>query len=305
MQSPSPAPAVPLPARFAASGSAIVRSVGFTPELSSEAAGWRNLGFYGWRGHCEEASFEPFEEPVLVYHVGGAQTVPIRVGRNWDRRTHPGLITVIPPAMRIGWDIRGEVHSRSIHLGSRFFGADEGDTPKSPPLSFRCGVQDPVLVSAIQALEQELREPRELGTLYADAVADFMALHLLRAERAPERSPLPGRGLSQNALRKVTERIEASIEHGISLQALADEAALSRPYFSSAFRQSTGLSPHRYLTQRRLARARSLLRDSALSLAEVALRCGFSSQAHFTQYFHRDNGQTPRQFRRAAADGQA
>lgn len=288
------------PGRFAASGRSIVQAIGFAPELSSHAAGWKNLAFYGWRGQCEEAAFEPFDEPVIVYHVGGAQTVPVRVGRNWNLQTHPGLVTIIPPATRIGWDIRGEVHSRSIHLGSRFFSASDGDVPSAPTLRFRCGVQDPVLTSAIQALEHELREPRELGTLYADAVSDFMALHLLRDSASPAAAPRRGSSLSHRALQRVLDRIEASIEHGVSLQALADETSLSRTYFSSAFRQSTGVSPHRYLTQRRLAHARDLLRSTALSLSEVALRCGFSNQAHFTQYFHRENGVTPRLFRQAA-----
>lgn len=291
--------AVQPPGRFAASGHSIIRSVGFAPELSSESAGWKNLAFYGWRGQCREAAFEPFEEPVIVYHVGGAQTVSVRVGRNWDLQTHPGLVTIIPPATRIGWDIRGEVHSRSIHLGSRFFSATDSDAPTASRLQFRCGVQDPLLTSAIEALEQELREPRELGTLYADSVADFMALHLLRDSGHPATSARRSGSLSRQSLQRVMERIESSIERGISLQALADETSLSRTYFAAAFRESTGLSPHRYLTQRRLARARDLLSVSALSLAEVALRCGFSSQAHFTQYFHRESGATPNQFRKA------
>lgn len=297
MQTPSSATTGTPLGRFAASGRSIVRAVGFAPELSSESAGWKNLAFYGWRGQCREAAFEPFEEPVIVYHVGGAQTVPVRVGRNWDRRTHPGLVTVIPPATRIEWDIRGEVYSRSIHLGSRFFSAADGDEPARPELQFRCGVQDPVLTSAICAMEMELREPRELGTLYADAVSDFMALHLLRTCGKPALLPQRRGALSGRLLRRVLERIESSVERGISLQALADEVALSRTYFSSAFRGAMGMSPHRYLTQRRLARARALLLTTNLSLAEVALRCGFSSQAHFTQYFHRENGVTPQQFR--------
>lgn len=294
------------PGRFSASGRAIVRSVGFTPELSSESAGWSSLALYGWRGQCQEAAFEPFEEPVIVYHVGGAQTVPVRVGRHWDRQTHPGLITVIPPATRIGWDIRGEVHSRSVHLGSKFFTAAEGEgTAPVPTLRFRCGVQDPLLISAIHALENELRQPQQHGTLYADSVSDFMALHLLRecASASAPLQPLQRGGLSRRMLQRVLERLESSIETGISLQALADEVSLSRAYFSVAFRQSTGVSAHRFLTQRRLLRARELLDTTRLSLAEVALRCGFSSQAHFTQYFHREIGLTPRQFRRGGSSG--
>lgn len=283
------------PGRFAASGRSIAQAVGFAPELSSESR-WSSLALYGWRGHCRDAEFEPFEEPVIVYHVGGARTVPVRVGRNWNRRTHPGLLTIIPPATRIGWDIRGEVHSRSVHLGSKFFAAaGDGEIPR---LQFRCGVQDPLLLSAIQALERELHQPDQHGTLYVDAVSDFMALHLLRENGRSAALPQRRGALSRRALQRVMERLEFSIETGISLQSLADETGLSRAYFSATFRDATGVSPHRYLTQRRLARAGELLSHSTLPLADIALRCGFSSQAHFTEYFHRENGVTPNRFRR-------
>ena len=290
-----PSPAVA--GRFAASGRAIRSAVGFEPELSSEAAGWKHVALYGWRGKCREAEFEPFDEPVVIFHVGGAPSVPVRVDRRWDRRTHPGLLTVIPPRTRIGWDIRGEVHSRSVHLGAGFFCAEDGEPIAAPDLQVRCGVQDPFLISAIQSLESELRRPGQLGTLYADSISNVMGLHLLR-EGA--RLLLPARRslLSRERLSRVIERIEDSIEHGISLQALADEAGLSRTYFAAAFRDATGYSPHRYLTRRRIARAREQLRHTDLDLAEIALRCGFSSQAHFTEYFRRETGTTPRAFRR-------
>lgn len=282
--------------RFAASGQAIRSAVGFEPELSSDAAGWRHVALYGWRGECREAEFEPFEEPVVIFHVGGAPSVPVRIDRRWDRRTHPGLITVIPPRTRVAWDIRGEVHSRTVHLGAGFFCKEDGEPVAAPDLQVRCGVQDPLLISAIQALEGELRQPGQHGTLYADSISNMISLHLLREGVRPS---LPtGRGLlSRDRLSRVLERIEESIEHGVSLQALADEAALSRTYFAAAFRDATGFSPHRYLTRRRLARARELLQHSDLSLAQIALRCGFSSQAHFTEYFRRDAGTTPRAYR--------
>lgn len=281
---------------FEASDHAIRRAIGFAPEISSATAGWNGVALYGWRGQCREAEFAPFDEPVVVYHVGGAQRVQVKVGRRWDRQTHPGLVTVIPPAMPVGWDIRGEVHSRSVHLGSRLFSQEPGDSITAPAISLRCGEPDPLLIGAIHSLEQELRNPGQRGSLAADAISGFMATHLLR-ERAPE----PHGSLGGRLLARALERIEASVETGISLQALADECQLSRAYFASAFRAATGLSPHRYLTRRRLLRARELLRDGSLALAHIALRCGFSSQAHFTEYFRREVGATPLAFRRRRA----
>lgn len=296
-----PRPSLPAaPARFAATGRSIRNAVGFAPELSSESAGWNHVALYGWRGDCREAEFEPFNEPTIVYHVGGAPSVPVKVERRWDRRTHPGLVTIIPAATRIAWDIRGEVHSRSVHLGSAFFSSAEGGPGAKPALRFRCGVQDPLLISTIQALEKELRHPSQQGSLYADSICDFMALHLLREDAQADVSPRGPQALARKRLARVIERIEDSVESGISLQALADEAALGRSCFASAFRIATGLSPHRYLTQRRLIRARELLLHSDLGLSQIALRCGFSSQAHFTEYFRRDAGVTPRALRRGS-----
>lgn len=283
--------------RFAVSGRSIHHAVGFAPELSSDDAGWDSLALYGWRGSCREADFAPFPEAVVVYHVGGAPRVPIRVGRRWDRHTQPGLLTVIPPDTRVGWDIRGEVHSRTVHLGPRLFQDEDG---ARPALGFRCGVQDALLVSAIQALETELRSPSQCGTLYADALATTMARHLLRDSQML--APGDARGaLAPRRLARVLERIEASLECGVSLQALAAEAALSRAYFSTAFRRSMGVTPHRYLTQRRLLRAQQLLGGSDLPLSQIAMRCGFSSQAHFTDYFRKAHGVTPSHYRRALA----
>lgn len=283
---------------FSASRQSIQDVLGFAPALSSEPCGWKNLGLFCWQGPCPEAALESFDEPVIVYHVGGPQTVPVRLrGHGWDLESRPGRVTIIPPAMCVGWDIQGRVDSRSLHLGSGFFDpAQTSGSHDEAQLRFRCGVHDPLLASTIHALEDELRTPRERGTLYADSAADFLALHLLRTAAVIE--PTTRKGvLSKPQLQRVVALIEDSIEHGIGLQALADEAALSRSHFSTAFRRSTGVSPYRYLKLRRLNRAMDLLKTTALSLSDIALRCGFSSQAHFTVHFHREHGTPPGRFR--------
>lgn len=284
--------------RFAASGRAIVSAVGFDPALSSEVSGWNNLALFGWNGYCRQAQFEPFAEPVIVYHVGGAQSVNVRVGRRSNQRTHPGLITIIPPATSVGWDIGGEVHSRSLHLSSRFFDGVAGYAkPTHPELPFRCGVQDPLIAAVMGTLEREVRTPSQTGSLYADSVADTLALHLISTHAVDARPIGFQGGLSGRLLRRSLERLEASIVGGVSLQELADEAQLSRTYFADAFRRATGLAPHRYLTQRRLERACELLRDSLLPISEIALQCGFSSQAHLSTSFRAAYGTSPRRFR--------
>jgi AraC family transcriptional regulator len=78
---------------------------------------------------------------------------------------------------------------------------------------------------------------------------------------------------------------------------MAQLLELSEGYFIRAFKQATGKSPHSYLIDRRLARARALMRDSKASLAEIALACGFNSQAHMTSAFKQRLGVSPAQLR--------
>ena len=105
-------------------------------------------------------------------------------------------------------------------------------------------------------------------------------------------------GMAFGSLRRTREHIEQRLAHKISLRELADIAGLSAGHFSRAFKQSVGMSPHRYLMRRRVTAATDLIRDTELSLAEVALNVGFSDQSHFTRVFARESGETPSAFRR-------
>ena len=89
------------------------------------------------------------------------------------------------------------------------------------------------------------------------------------------------------------------LDGDISVMVLARACGLSTKHFSRAFRQSTGLPPHQWLLQRRIDKAKQLLRDSRSPLAEVAADCGFADQSHFTRVFTRAVGISPGQWRRA------
>jgi len=279
----------------------IERAVGFRPALSSDRAGWKDVSLYLWRGEAQAAEFEPFAEALAIFHTGGAKDVPIRLGSRWiDDHSMPGSVTIVPPATPIAWKIGGEVHSCSLHLDARRFERlVEESASRATPARLRFGVQraDPMIAASISSLVDELERPKQHGSLYADTVADGLALHLLRnySDAPPARA---SGGLSPRALRMACERIEAGIESGVSLEELATEVGLSRSHFTRAFRRSTGRSAHGYLTERRIARAREMLGRDEGPLVEIALRCGFASQAHFTEYFRRATGLTPAAFRR-------
>jgi AraC family transcriptional regulator len=83
------------------------------------------------------------------------------------------------------------------------------------------------------------------------------------------------------------------------LNELAREAGLSTSHFVRSFRQSTGKTPYQFLLQRRVDRARDLMRDPHFSLTEVALASGFADQHHLATVFRRMTRMTPSKYRRS------
>lgn len=110
-------------------------------------------------------------------------------------------------------------------------------------------------------------------------------------------------GLARSAQRRVNDLIFASLDDASTppptLAELAGAAGLSVNHFIRAFRQQTGLTPHRYIVLRRLERGIALLRKPDMSVAEAADGMGFATPSHFVATFRRTMGVTPGAFRAA------
>jgi AraC family transcriptional regulator len=126
--------------------------------------------------------------------------------------------------------------------------------------------------------------------------AVLSALPAAFADAAPFKMPARG-GLPPRALRRVREYILAHVEENISLQALASMVGLSRFHFTRAFKQSEGVTPHRFLLQCRVKRVQDLLATTELSLSQIALAAGFSDQSHCSRRFRELVGITPSRYR--------
>ncbi|MGA7983905.1 MAG: AraC family transcriptional regulator, partial [Burkholderiales bacterium] len=100
----------------------------------------------------------------------------------------------------------------------------------------------------------------------------------------------PHGGLAPHALRKVCAHVREKIAQRIDLEDLARIAKLSSSHFSRAFKQSMGISPHQYLSWRRVQLAARLLRDTTQPLAQICLAVGCCDQSHFTRLFSRMMG---------------
>jgi AraC-like DNA-binding protein len=109
--------------------------------------------------------------------------------------------------------------------------------------------------------------------------------------------PCAGGGLPRYKLRRVMAYVDARIGGPISLDDLANVAAVSRFHFHRQFRKSVGVTPHEYVLRARIERAKGLLTASDLTVGEVSGAVGFADQSHFSNIFRKLTAMTPRGFR--------
>jgi AraC family transcriptional regulator len=135
--------------------------------------------------------------------------------------------------------------------------------------------------------------------LYSETLAHSLTMRFLLYGNSSKPTlnssvePLPSRILS-----RIRDRVEAELDKKLSLASLAKESGYSRAHFLRMFRTATGLTPHQYVLERRLGAAQQLLRESRMVLADIALKCGFSSQTHMNDVFRKRLGVTPLEYRR-------
>jgi AraC family transcriptional regulator len=183
--------------------------------------------------------------------------------------------------------------------------ADYGIDPSRIELAFVGGLADPFLVSVARAFHGLMDAPRRpTDRLFVDGLTAALAAHLIATYTIDRWTPSPApRGLDAPRLKRVLDYVDAHLAEPISLERLAAEASLSPFHFSRLFREATGLTPHRYVTARRVRAAQAALALGRASLLEVALTNGFGSQENFIRVFRKSTGLTPGEFRKQARSG--
>jgi AraC family transcriptional regulator len=160
------------------------------------------------------------------------------------------------------------------------------------------GLHDDVAATLLKLLFADVESGNASDVLYGESLAHALAARLIAVAERRAASPCRAASLPQRKLARIQEFIESRLDVGITLGELAAATDYSRSHFLRMFHATTGMTPHRYVMRRRIERARALLEETDLSIAQIAHRCGFSSQAHLTLTFRKECGLTPGAYRR-------
>jgi AraC family transcriptional regulator len=158
------------------------------------------------------------------------------------------------------------------------------------------GHEDLVTLRLAEAAVAAMARPHGASNLLLDSILNAVCVNVLAQYGSSNSQAKPRNfGLALWQERRAKELIDSDLD--ISISQLALECGVSVAHFSRAFKRSTGVTPHQWQLGRRMQRAKSLLSASTLSIAEIALECGFSSQSHFTTSFTENIGVSPGRWR--------
>ena len=280
--------------------------VPFNPVATSYGMGWKGLQAVRFRNSPIgefSAAYKPGTH-VLFLYVRPPKKMDVRYEEvNRDVPPPAGSISVVPAGSSVLCSHQGSVDSLLIYLEPSRVAQVAAESfemdPSRTVVPAVDGLNAPELRSAMLAVDAELKAGGVGGPLMVEALANMLAVHLIRHFLGPRQLAGGSDGvLPRRKLHTVIEYIMENLEGNPTLEQMAGVVHLSPYHFARQFKATTGLPPHQYVIARRVERAQHLLRaDGELGLADVALRAGFSDQSKFSFHFKRMVGITPRRFR--------
>jgi AraC family transcriptional regulator len=280
------------------------------PLLSSQQIGWNGIlveqhQYYPSPGKTEEKELPGLSDHWLILPLGDSG----HLSQKSDDRLHESFFQkgdslLVPARKPTYWrcpssqSASTELH---IHLQpesiEQVAKASQMDTQQID-LANHFRKQDLQLQHIAMLFLAELRSGGIMGRLYVESLTQALVIHLLRHySDVAKIITSENISLTRTQLQQAIDYIHTNLDRDLSLSQIAKVINISPTYFASLFKRATGTSPHQYVIQQRVERAKLMLSKTDLAIADIALQVGFSSQSHLTQQFKRLTGVTPKQVR--------
>lgn len=271
--------------------------------LTSCKAGWENIALeHHFVRSVWETPHIQYAQHTIVIHLNSKTNLERKLGE--ARRDYDMLAgdTALIPANVTHYAVnKEECEGLFLALDPQFVSqiAYEAVNPDSIKLEPTFIQSDPLIYNIGLALKSELESDNFGCRSYVDSLATALAAHVVRKYSTRQmKLPQYSDGLSRYALRQALNYINEHLHQDLKIAEISAVIGMSSYYFCRLFTRSMGISPHQYLTQRRLEHAKQLLKKTNLQIIEIAAEVGFSSQSHFITLFKKQVGTTPLQYRK-------
>ena len=272
------------------------------PLLSSQSMGWKNVNFDYFQYDSHEApTHYPTHHAIIVFD--DRYDVEIKLDGVFKREhQNLGSVVIVPKAVEhwAAWKDKINFAIFSIPPSTLANIAPETVNPDRVELipAFSKSQPDYLIYGINMAIRHQLETDPHGCSLYVEHLMNAMSVHLLKnyCTIQPKLKNY-GDGLSSYKLRQAIDYINDNLDRNIKISDIGKQINISQYYFSRLFRESTGVSPYRYVIQQRVAKAKQLITQNQMTLNDIALECGFSSQTQMTLHFRKLTGLTPKKYR--------
>lgn len=292
--------------------------------VSSRGMGWSVLNIERRESSPSSRTLAQGSRDHLIFlSLGTGRIVRESGSERVQHDLSPGCVAVVPSRTPVRWTWTTRISFSVLTLDPAFLDRVAENVFGLKPGHYRLILSerpnDAAIANIAGVLSREVMRGEPGGRLYAESLANILAVHLLRnyaqcadgrgleacsipeeATRAAPMGEASGKaGPHPRAVSEAVRFIQQNYSRDVSLSDIAEAVHLSPFHVARLFKQGLGVSPHQYLIQVRVNSARALLSAGSgeRSLAEVASAVGFADQSHLTRHFKRILGVTPKQLR--------
>jgi AraC family transcriptional regulator len=271
--------------------------------LSSVGTKWNNIVLEHHRFPSSELADVMFKRHVIVIHIGHSVTGECKKEGRFQRFFKAkGSVSLFPSHQPFFQRLKVE---RTVFASVLFLALDpafisrtaeglELDSDRIELVEQRRST-DPTLYHIAMALRAGIQSGDALDRMYGEALSTALAAHLLREYGAAVLEPKRHYGgLPRAKLVRAVEYIQDQLDADLTVSGIAQAVSMSRCCFTRLFKESTGQTPHQYVVEARVRKAKELLTTGKFTISEVAHHVGFVDQSHLTRHFKRLFGLPPK-----------
>jgi AraC family transcriptional regulator len=271
--------------------------------VHSPEVGWDGVSVRGYRYAGSDVEVPPMRDYMIVAYRRGETSMRRRIDGEWVHETlGPGDVSLLTRAAESHWVWPQDIEVVHVYLTQdelantcrQMYERDVQDVELHDVVK----ADDPAIHHTAMLIAHEAAQGAAGSRLMVDSLSCQLAVHILRRHAHVLFRGVDGAdALSFGQERVIRDYVHEHLRESISLDNLAGSVGLSRYHFARRFRRTTGTTPHDFVLQQRVERAKTLLHRTNTPLLDIAGDCGFADQSHMTREFKKRMGVTPGRYR--------